>query len=1104
MRILKACFIILILLLAHSALKKPVFALCRQNTGDGQCAYPKTYSLSSSTYGSGSCKKEDAAARGITGPGNYEICCDYPTEINSDDSLRAPLCGSSEELFQANNTCWSCGSTLRCAGANQSALALGDTTLDLSISNRERINPSDTEEQRKKIAWLKNAPEGKFRFNGSEYDAGGRKIMVCTDNVGGCGATDTECTNELYSCFDNHGGDCGTRSKPQECQAYSFTSTSFYTPGSTSGINTAPSSPKACINVGDHLNELDSAKQALGTNGWVYIMAIPEWMDQIAAFIAANPDYSYMIRIHYPGRELTPSYMEQWASAIEKSAAKLEGARRILLMPVNEPNNPGGGRSVDPFTAQVAISALVQSLDQKGLLNTVVGVTSPMWDLSQSTSVYDYVDKMGGADFLKQFAAVAFASYGHYGDGNGGGFAGLNLMNGKISDFMSHYNLSMPTIIPETGVDVGGTVTYAPASGSIADFLANQTKQEWANTMATCIFSYNPDTHTDPNWIYSDQQVLNALKGGQASTNQLPRTSGLMPKAVTSTISYESCTEFGSPDITTKVAIPNLAKFGEVGTDKDGNSILSALWNLSRRPVKGILGFQGSKVGKPAVDEPSVFESLGMQLDRALPFLTPMAINVQPIVQEYNHTATSTLCYDNDEDGGAIQAFPIKDRIIIPAPGLNKLRQNGRMLAGFVAPNVSISQGEYEHLGELNPATLGSIRFNPTCDEPPSARIVRKTVVPTTEAEYYDLEAQGVNPIYYLSKWINRALSTVGFKCSETNCNDLEVNKKMDAHIKIKTPKIREILMDTTNDPSGKPVGALATFVPGSFYFPNEHGKVSGQIVEQEIGSNREDIKNVDVNYFGSYTMDVYNRVTNCSVRPDGELQENLGYSCNFSENDVTADRPLEGGTDPIFPASNLGSMSSVINDSAASGGIPACVLEGVKFAETGTRTDFSGECRVNDCSAAGPFQVTTGAAPAEGGGWDTHCTQCGPNWADGLSTCPDGWTNSNWPQTPTDPNPCEDVSVAASRAVQMLRDKAVIRCESLDTTRSIQEQKTAIITAAGSYYGSNVPIARFGGCSYGEFVYKHCDNSYVCGTANVDLAVKYEQCHPQNGREAL
>ena len=205
----------------------------------------------------------------------------------------------------------------------------------------------------------------------------------------------------------------------------------------------------------------------------------------------------------------------------------------------------------------------------------------------------------------------------------------------------------------------------------------------------------------------------------------------------------------------------------------------------------------------------------------------------------------------------------------------------------------------------------------------------------------------------------------------------------------------------------------------------------------------------------------------------------------------MTADRTLGGGikSDFTFSDPKFVSLNKEIND-ATNGKIPACVLEGVKYIETGEQTDFSGACPVNACSAAGPYQVTTGAAPAAGGGWDTHCTLCGPNWSNGEKDCPDGWPGG-WPKNEGDPSPCSDTAAAARRAVEMLQEKAILRCESLDATRSIQEQKTAIITAAGSYYGVNDPIPRLGGCSYGEFVYKHCDGSYVCGTANVDLGEK-------------
>ena len=294
------------------------------------------------------------------------------------------------------------------------------------------------------------------------------------------------------------------------------------------------------------------------------------------------------------------------------------------------------------------------------------------------------------------------------------------------------------------------------------------------------------------------------------------------------------------------------------------------------------------------------------------------------------------------------------------------------------------------------------------------------------------------------------------------------------------------------------------TFLPGQFNKVNyvNAGTLDNEVAHPKLGNQER--SSLDAPFEGVKTdFNMANAVL-CSITPL-ELQSKANIRCTGligtpSDNEITPDRPLSGGTDPNFLSSDLGSMSSVVNAAAASGGIPACVLEGVKFAETDTQTDFSGECRVNECSAAGPFQVTTGAAPGPGGTWDTHCTQCGPKWADGSRTCPDGWLNSNWPQTSTDKSPCEDTIAAASRAVEMLKQKAITRCESLDTVRSIQDQKIAIITAAGSYYGSNVPD-RFGDCSYGEFVYQHCDGSYVCGTANVDLDIKYEECQKQRER---
>ncbi|MBI3559634.1 hypothetical protein HY087_00705, partial [Candidatus Gottesmanbacteria bacterium] len=50
-----------------------------------------------------------------------------------------------------------------------------------------------------------------------------------------------------------------------------------------------------------------------------------------------------------------------------------------------------------------------------------------------------------------------------------------------------------------------------------------------------------------------------------------------------------------------------------------------------------------------------------------------------------------------------------------------------------------------------------------------------------------------------------------------------------------------------------------------------------------------------------------------------------------------------------------------------------------------------------------------------------------------------------------------------------------------LNTTDSIQSQRDAIMLAGDSYWGKTATIERLGGCTYGEYVYKHCDPSYTC-----------------------
>lgn len=985
---------------------------------------------------------------------SYTISCDEETETLAADSLFAPLCGSSEERGKTNSTCWSCGGTVKCDGLDW---AVGSTDPFFSQIHNP-VSPGDTNMDQ---VWrIPNAsiPNNGYTYNGQHYDKPGGDLIACGSNNLACGSSE-ECTNIKHPDVNNRG-----RSGQEQCTAYSYTRLSL-TPGSSSGTTGTVSSggDKACINIGDyssHFNELSKAAETF-PNGWIYILALPEWMDSISAFIKDHPSNNFMIRLHSPSAELSPDYANRWVTNLKTNAGNI--TNKVYLMPVNEPNN-SGDRRVEPNDARLFTSALSQGLDNEGLLNTKYIVTSPMIDPT-SSDVTGWLRDFCADGYCNQFAAVAVAPYDFTGD---------------MSDIKAFFPPGAPMIVAETGIKRNGQVVYGNDSETAA-FL-DSVKNTWGKSaIAACMFSYDPDHNTNPEWIYSATNTLTALRGLGQSIKPIAAPQVIQPKTDRSTISYESCTDTGAPDITSKVRIPNLITFGESGINKDKKSFFSGFKSLLPRPIQGFLGFVDNKL-----DEPSLFASFGRQSERAMPYLTPARINVQPIVQEYTHTVSSVLCL-YDTDNNVTKAFPKKQIIQVAAPGVNKVLQNGLMLSGLLAPNVSVEKPVYERLGERYPNVLGKIDTSPECDEPPLARSVRKVQATTTDPEEYEVPTDK-SPIYNIFKFFS-STPAIGLLCSVVDCK-LDADPNLYALEKLKTPYIDKINLALANDQTGKPVGALPTFVPASFVFGNEHGKVLGQKIKQTIGSNANDLS-ADINFKYAKNLENYIDFTNCAISP-GALQKNLDHSCNFSENDVTSDRPLDGGTDPNFSGASLGSDYSTLTN----GKIPACVLEAVKYIETGTNTNFSGSCTVNACSAAGPFQVTTGAAPAPGGGWDTHCKQCGASWADGSRTCPDGWPG-NWPQTASDPSPCSDVSAAADRAVEMLQEKARIRCETLDN-KPANEQREAIITAGDSYYGSSENIPRLGNCSYGEFVYKHCDGSYECGTHKIDLGKKYEQCQQQ------
>ncbi len=170
----------------------------------------------------------------------------------------------------------------------------------------------------------------------------------------------------------------------------------------------------------------------------------------------------------------------------------------------------------------------------------------------------------------------------------------------------------------------------------------------------------------------------------------------------------------------------------------------------------------------------------------------------------------------------------------------------------------------------------------------------------------------------------------------------------------------------------------------------------------------------------------------------------------------------------------------------ASAGKVPACILEGITLAEGTSGGGYSdpNNCTINNCSAAGPFQLTTGWAPPYEGFPGTA-----PNASTPLSStcsacgniqCPnalaDVGATSHWPQKLSDTNVCNN-EPAAVWALELLQKKAGTQGKKMQNIPASQ-QKDVIIQAANDYFGAPIPIPRFGYLTYGQFVYQHCEES--------------------------
>lgn len=300
---------------------------------------------------------------------------------------------------------------------------------------------------------------------------------------------------------------------------------------------------------------------------------------------------------------------------------------------------------------------------------------------------------------------------------------------------------------------------------------------------------------------------------------------------------------------------------------------------------------------------------------------------------------------------------------------------------------------------------------------------------------------------------------------------------------------------DEMKTPEGQKGGFVRSFLSSAFV-KNIDYKNATTPQRQRLNFHNQSSENEPRNAYPLWMRSIADGFTCVENAYTPRQLQRSDFWCRYSQGDLgpypgTAERSLAAWSGiPLNSDFSTSAWDSTIQEAiaqaATEGNVPACVLESVKYIETGTQSDFSGQCRINECSATGPFQITVGVVDDGRGGWTSYCGTCG-----GGKQCPDGWESvSRWPEDPSVVNPC-DIPTAAKHAVTMLQAKAAYwtdyffgNAQSLVPASNADElsaQQDAIIVSGNSYYGSGKAIDRLGECSYGEFVYKHCNASYSC-----------------------
>lgn len=1033
------------------ALPRPIFASCSLDQGSRQ--YSAKYTLTDS--GSAQCKAPNNKPNGP-----YTVWCDTQTEAYAADSVRQPLCGSSEERGKANSTCWNCGSTVKCDGLD---FALGATDPFISQIHNP-VNPGDTNTDQ---VWrIPNASvPSTFTYNGMPYSKPSGDLIVCGSNNLACGSSE-ECTNITYPDINNRG-----RSGAQQCQIYSFQGVTL-PPPPTGSINPSPGaaqSSKGCINIGDystHFNELEQIAQLYkekNINGWIYILALPEWMDSISAFITKYPQYNYMIRLHHPDAELSPSYANRWIESLKNYSGAIP--TKIYLMPVNEPNNADPRRHVDPETVRIFVSALAQGLNNAGLLNTKYIITSPMIDPFEIADEGEgYLQDLCRDNFCSQFSALAVAPYGEQG--------ASGLKHGDMTTIQKYFP-GVPLIAAETGLVIPGQgAVYGSAHDQEMASYFHEIKPSWnsQNVIASCVFSYNPDTNGDQGWIYSATNVQNELFGlGQSIPPQTATTA--QPPSTPSTISYESCTVTGSPKIPSKARIPNLISPDRQNSDPNKYTVTGVTFPVTKL-IKGMIYLANNILKYPDMT------GFARMLDGAMPALQPLEIQkgYQKIVHPLTITADAKVCVESE--GGEVKARPITNDIKTEYVDLNKLVGASPFFASVLGLR-KLSKYEQTNMAQLHPDLAPGGGSN-DCQNPPQALNVREAAGLSGTAEFSEPKeksAQYITPSQWVPQSVLDAIN--GLLCvigGSANCN-ADFDPQYYLNLDLNTPYLNNVNDDVgANNRTGKHTGFVNSFAPKVLQdaLGNDPGKIFHK-VNQNLGSNSDPV-DINLNFVNAEGIQTHERFLRCAITPQNKQYHD---TCTFTDVRVpnTSDWAINGESaiSSNFITPNTGSIQDAIVQAAQSEQIPQCVLEAVGYIEGAYNWQENDprkqSCPRNVCSAAGPFQITTGV---DGKG-DASCSACDSSWVK-TNGCPNTWGSRPG-------NPCSDYTYAAQVSAQILKGKVSYGSNgTLSLTASDpKSQKDAIILAGNGYYGGDAPVGRLGGCSYGEFVYQRCDPSYTC-----------------------